>query len=148
MGGRNPNLAYTIHTSTTQTAAHLHQNTATKSFSFRTRSSCLAVTSSITGSECFLSLGEVVAGSETFLAESALSHSTSSSTVHRTIRADTPIVTPASPRVKLTIHRHRDDQKATKNRVVGFRSTQWTRLPLGAPRPATVLNSQCNILHY
>lgn len=32
---------------------HLHQNTATKSFSFRTRSSCLAVTSSMTDSASF-----------------------------------------------------------------------------------------------
>lgn len=32
---------------------HLHQYTATKSFSLRSRSSCLAVTSSITGSASF-----------------------------------------------------------------------------------------------
>ncbi len=33
---------------------YLHQNTATQSFSLRTFSNCLAVTSSITGSECFV----------------------------------------------------------------------------------------------
>lgn len=36
-----------------QQQQHLHQYTATKSFSLRSRSSCLAVTSSITGSASF-----------------------------------------------------------------------------------------------
>lgn len=122
VGEPYPILSLTQNTSTTQ-SSHLHQNTATKSFSLRTRSSCLAVTSSMTGSECFFSLRAGVAESAAFLAVNAQSHSKSRSTVHRITRPDTPIVTPASPRVKSTIHRHRDDQQATKNRAQHRRAT-------------------------